>query len=143
VTEPMVKVDGLKQLTRDIKRLSDVDTKVVGKALRDAGRRAAEPVAAAGRSALPRRSGRLSGTVRTRQAQTGYGVVFGNKAKPYAGWVEFGGHREQPHASSREYVRDGRYVFPAAATQHDRSIALYAEAMGDVIDRFAWTGPTE
>lgn len=141
MTTPTVAVDGLKQLTRDIKRLADVDTKVVGKALREAGRRSAEPVAAAARSALPRVSGRLAGSVRTRQAQSGYGVAFGNKAKPYAGWVEFGGSRNRPHASRRDYVRNGRYVFPAAYAEASHSVGLYAEALDDVIARFVWTGP--
>ena len=125
---PIVDVVGLKALARDVNKLTDDQKGPLLKAMQSAGKTAAEPVAAATRSALPRSdrktdAGRLRGSVRTSGTRTGASVRMGSKAVPWAGWVEFGGTRHRPFPSHRDYVKDGRYLFPAARGLAERSAA--------------------
>ena len=146
--DPVVAVVGLKALSKDINKLADDTKGPLFKAIQQAGKTAAEPVAAATRSALPhsdRRTpdaGRLAGSVRTAGTRTGASVRMGSKAVPWAGWVEFGGTRHRPFVSSREFVRDGRYLFPAARGLAERSEQLYSDALERVFETSGvWTNP--
>jgi hypothetical protein len=133
--DPVVAIVGIKALSRDINKLVDDERGPLFKAMIAAGKTAADPVAAATRSALPRSTrqtdddGRLSGSVRSSGTRTGATVRMGSKAVPWAGWVEFGGARHRPWESSREYVKDGRYLFPAARGLAERSEQLYSGAL--------------
>jgi len=137
-----VGVVGLKALQRDLNRLADPRAGGMSRALQAAGRAAAEPVAAAARSALPHDSGRLAGDVRVTAARTGAAVRMGRKTVPYAAWVEFGGRRHRPHDTARPFVRTGRYLFPAARQLAATSARAYAEAVEVALGRARWTNQT-
>ena len=108
---PQVEVIGLKALARDVKKMGD-STDLLSQ-MREAARQATEPVAAAIREALPRsdtdHSGRLAGNIRTTATRTGSAIRMGSAGVPYAGPVEFGGWPD-----GREFLTDGRYMFPTA-----------------------------
>jgi hypothetical protein len=112
-------------------------------ALKQAGHVIAEPIASNTRAALPRgerTTGQLQGDVRVSVTRTGAGVRMGRKSVPYAGWVEFGGTRREPHATSREYVSSGRYLFPAAASVTPGAVEEYGRALEAVFDSSrVWT----
>jgi hypothetical protein len=108
-----VSVVGLKALAADIKKQSDDTQSDLYKALRAAGKAAAEPVAARTRAMLPNDSGDLVGTVRASGTRTGAAVREGSNAIVYGPWIEFGGDRPV-QGGSRIYTPDGRYLFPAA-----------------------------
>jgi hypothetical protein len=138
VAAPKVELVGLKALRRDISRLSTDVSGPFFRALKAAGLAAAEPVAAATRSAVPHDSGDLAATVRTSGTRTGGAVRMGRASVPYAGWVEFGGVR--PDGSERDYVAGGRYLFPAAANLAERAAREYARALEGVFDQSGlWT----
>ena len=59
----------------------------------------------------------------------------------WAGWVEFGGTRHRPVESTRDFVRDGRFLFPAARGLAGRSAELYAAAVQRGFNTFDWTNP--
>lgn len=146
--DPVVGVIGIKALSKDINQLTDDVRSPLFKAIQAAGRVAAEPVAAATRSDLPRSDrhtpddGMLAGTVRTSGTRTGAAVRMGSRQVPWAGWVEFGGTRHQPFRSSRDYVKDGRYMFPAARGLAERSASLYSDALERVFaSSGVWTNP--
>jgi hypothetical protein len=135
---PTVGVIGLRALNRDLNRLV-ADRGPLNKAFQRAGRAAAEPVAAAARSAFPQVSGRLAGDVRVTSSRTGAAVRVGRAGVRYAGWVEFGGNRKAPHPSSRPFQPRGRYLFPAAIQLGPRSAELYAEALTKELADFDWS----
>ena len=146
--DPVVGIVGIKALSKDINQLTDDVRSPLFKAIQAAGRTAAEPVAAATRSALPhsdRRTpdaGQLAGSVRTSGTRTGAAVRMGSKQVPWAGWVEFGGQRYRPFHSQRDYVKDGRYLFPAARGLAERSASLYSDALERVfVSSGVWTNP--
>ena len=146
--DAVVAVVGIKALSKDINRLTADQRGPLLKAMIAAGKTAADPVAAATRTALPHSerktpdAGRLAGSVRTSGTRTGASVRLGSKAVPWAGWVEFGGARHRPWQSSREFVKDGRYMFPAARGLAERSAQLYSDALERVFETSGvWTNP--
>jgi hypothetical protein len=139
--QPVATVVGLRALGRDLEKLG-ADRGPLNKAMSAAGKEAAEPVAGAARMALPHDSGGLSGDVRVNATRTGATVRMGRKAKPYAGWVEFGGTRHSPHESSREYVRDGRFLFPAARQLATTVLDRYTVALQKALDDYPWSNTT-
>ena len=138
----MVEVVGLKALAADVKKQSDDVQSDLYKALRSAGKAAAEPIAAATRSALPYDSGHLAGTVRASGTRTGASVREGSKKYPYAGWIDFGGDRE-PQGGHRDRYRDGRYLFPNARNLAATAARTYEDEIAKVFgaDRI-WTNVT-
>jgi hypothetical protein len=139
-----VGIVGLRALRRDIKAQTDETSSALFAAMKQAGRRAAEPVAAATVSNLPRVSGRLSSDVRITATRTGAAVRMGRKPLPYAGWVEFGGRRKRPHDSQRPFVKSGRYLFPAAREYSYRVAELYSQAVQKVLSSSGiWTNTSD
>jgi hypothetical protein len=139
--EPVVAVVGMAALRRDINRLATDESSVVYRELKAAGTAAAEPVAARARSMLPHDTGTLAGDVRVSASRTGATVRMGRQKVPYAGWVEFGGSR--PDGSTRSYVADGRYLFPAARTEAARAGELYSAGLQRAFDNAPWTNTTD
>jgi hypothetical protein len=133
---PTVAVVGLRALTRDVNKLCE-NAGELNKELSQAGRTAAEPVAQATTSELPIVSGRLASSVRVSATRSGAAVRMGRASVPWAGPVEFGGW---PHG--REYLADGRYLFPAAKSLAEQSAQLYSEAAQRALDSFNWTNET-
>jgi hypothetical protein len=140
-TAPSVDIIGLRALARDVKRMPDSAALLT--AFREAGRMAADPVATAIRSALPRsdteHAGRLAGDVRTNATRTGAAIRVGRKTVPYAGPVEFGAWPR-----GRPFVATGRYIYPTAqgANLSMQALRTYSDAMQAVLDRYDWTNKT-
>jgi hypothetical protein len=142
---PTVDVVGLKALMRDLAKASDDRAGVVANYMKDAGRRVANPVANVARTAMQidttegRRGPHLTGNIRVSATRTGASIRMGSKSVPWAGWVEFGGKRQRPHFSERPYLKDGRYLFPAARSMAQSSAQLYSDAIAKAFDNFPWT----
>ena len=136
-----VAVVGMRALRADLTRLG-ADVGPLNKGMSAAGKVAVDPVAAATRDALPRVSGRLAGDVRTSATKTGATVRMGRVSVPYAGFVDFGGDRSDPHESSRAYTARGRYLFPQAERLSATVGQRYSDAIAGVLDAFNWTNDT-
>jgi hypothetical protein len=143
MAQPVVGIVGAKALRKDLSRLADDVTSPLYKAMKQAGRDAAEPVAAAVRAALPHVTGTLAGDVRTSGTKTGAAVRMGRASVPYAGWVEFGGTRKKPHYSERPFIKTGRYMFPAARPLAEQAARSYSDALAVLFERSdIWTNTT-
>lgn len=141
MAQPVVGIVGARALRKDLSHLADDATGPLYQVMKQAGRDAAEPVAAATRQALPHVTGTLAGDVRTSGTKTGAAVRMGRVSVPYAGWVEFGGTRKD--GSERPFIRTGRYLFPAAAGLAERSARSYSDALAVLFERSdLWTNTT-
>lgn len=99
-----IEVHGVAELERGARRLfANVEEAAPG-----AFRSVADQVATVVRARVPRRSGRLAGSVMADHDREGAAVGFDGRV-PYAGWIEFGGTRGRP------YVPTGRYLYPTAS----------------------------
>ena len=146
MADPVVGVIGAKALRRDLKQLTDDMTSPLWTDLEAAGIQAVAPVADATRSSLPtddaaKKAGALRDSVRVVSYKSGAGVRMGSAGVNWAGWVEFGGSR--PDGSSREYIKDGRYLFPAARSLGPRAAEFYSAAIERVVNEArVWTNTT-
>ena len=88
----VVKVTGAKELRKAIRQLEDAAAKKGMQAdLKGAYRQAARVVEVAAKTEAPRRSGRLSGSIKAKGTTTGASIVAGGlKAVPYAGPIHYG-----------------------------------------------------
>jgi hypothetical protein len=148
---PTVDIIGLRALNRDIKRMCGDQAGPLFAAMREAGRLAAQPVAAAVREAYPqdggqydKHPGRLAGSVRVSATRSGAGVRVGNKGTvPYAGAVDFGGYPPKK-STAYPFISAGRYLYPTAQNENLAATAghLYTEAAQKAFDNFGWTNKT-
>jgi hypothetical protein len=129
-TTETVDVVGLGALASDGRRLC-APGGALDNSLSQAGRTVLEPVASATRSAYPNVSGTLAGSVTVTSSRSGAAVRV---EAVYAGPVDFGGW-----PPGRDYVADGRYLFPAAAGIDGAGPDAYAGATQRALDGFAWT----
>lgn len=119
-----VRVDGLRELRRDLRK-QQPDTL---KQLRLAVKAAAEIVAVRARARAPQRSGRLAKSIRAGTSGD-KGVV--RSRLPYAGVHEFGGVIRPKGAPIQ--IRRSAMVYGALDSERDRVV----EALADGIDRAA------
>jgi hypothetical protein len=134
---PQVALVGLNALNRDIKRATD-NAGPIYAVMAQAGKEAAAPVASQARSTYPvGPTGRLAADVRVSGTRSGAAVRVGRASIPYAGAVDFGGW-----PPGREFLADGRYLFPAAVSLASESAQLYENALQRGFDAFNWTNET-
>lgn len=102
-----IKVDGLAEFARSLKKL-DSD---LPKALRVALNEAAQVVVDYAVPRIPKRSGRAARTVKARSTRTAVRVVAGGNRAPYYPWLDFGGRVGRRRSVQRPFMKDGRYIY--------------------------------
>lgn len=100
----VIRLVGLKELSRSLRQVEAGLQKEIGRAFK----RAADKVAQDARRRVPKRSGKLAGSIRPFGTQKKAGVRMGRSSVPYAGPIEFGGY-----PASRPFVPKGRYIYPS------------------------------
>ena len=122
MTRPSIDVEGLRELRR---ALSKIDGGVAD--LKAAHKDAAEVVEKRATQLVPRRSGRLAGSIRsTGQAATGV-VRAGRAAVPYAGPIHFGWPRRN--------IAPQPFLYDALDDRRTEVIDVYADRLRKLIDR--------
>lgn len=104
-----IKIEGLNEFVRNLKRL-DGD---LPKAVRRAFNSAADVVVADARPRIPQRSGRAASSVRARSTQTAARVVGGGAKAPWYPWLDFGGRVGRRRSVVRPFLKEGRYIYAA------------------------------
>jgi hypothetical protein len=140
---PVVGIVGMDALRRDLARMSTDVSGPLYREIKAAGKAAVEPVAARTRGSLPHVSGTLAGSVRTSGTRTGGSVRVGRATVAYAGWIDFGGTK--PDGAEREYMPQGRYLFPAAQGLAQPAADAYSAAIGRILNGAGgavWTNTT-
>lgn len=109
IMEP-IKVTGLNEFTRALKKVS-AD---LPKAMRLANNEAAN-VVVRGALALnvPTRSGKAAKSIKAKSTRTQGRVQGGGNQAPYYPWLDFGGRVGRKGSAKREFIKEGRYIYPA------------------------------
>jgi hypothetical protein len=123
-----IAVSGLRELARSLK---NVDNEAA-KQLRIVFNEAAELVVATARPRIPQRTGRAAKSLKVRSTRTAVRVTFGGPRAPYYPWLDFGGKTGIKKSVVREFLRDGRYVFPAYYERHDDIMRAMQEGIARV-----------
>ena len=123
-----IKIDGLAEFTRNLKKL-DGD---LPKALRIAFNAAAEVVVNDARAGIPTKSGKAKASVKARSTATASRVVGGSKRVPYYPWLDFGGRVGKGGSVRRPFLKEGRYIYNAYFDNQARYAELVEQALLDV-----------
>lgn len=126
-----IKIEGLNEFVRNLKRLN-AD---LPKAVRRAFNSAADVVVADARPRVPRLTGTAAGSIRARSTQTAARVVGGGpKAKHYP-WLDFGGRVGKGRSVRRAFLKEGRYIYAAYFAKRDSGEfeRVMTEALLDVV----------
>ncbi|MEV6306484.1 HK97 gp10 family phage protein [Actinoplanes sp. NPDC051861] len=107
--ETRIAVGGLAQLNRGLRAIDNDAPKQLRLALNDAATLLVERA----RPKVPSVSGAARRSMVARSTRTSARVAVGGKKAPYFPWLEFGGQgRIAGRPAAREFLRDGRYVYP-------------------------------
>lgn len=110
-----IKVDGLAEFNRNLRKLrSDLP-----KALRVALNEAADVVVDEARPGIPTRSGRARRSVRKASTRTEVRVRGGGNRAPYYPWLDFGGRVGRGRSVVRPFKKEGRYIYDAYFRKRD------------------------
>ena len=120
MAEP-IKIEGLREFTKNLKTLDSE----LPKAVRMAFNEAADIVVGSARPRIPTKSGKARASVKARSTRTAARVVGGSTRVPYYPWLDFGGHVGRNRSISRPFLKDGRYIYDAYFREKPR----FVEAM--------------
>lgn len=123
-----IKIDGLAQFVRDLKKI-DAD---LPKALRVALNEAADVVIGYARPRIPRRSGRAQASIKARSTRSAVRVVGGSTRAPYYPWLDFGGRVGRSKAVSRPFLKEGRYLYAGYFAKQAEFEEVLTRALIDV-----------
>lgn len=132
-----IRVEGLDELRKALRRGEDRLDKELGKA----GKKAADIVAEAAKSKVPVRSGKAKSSLRSVVVRGGGGVRFGNARVPYAGFLDYGNKVFQGNkvgrgdTVDRPFLSEGRIVYPTLAAKRAEVRDAYEELVRDVLRR--------
>lgn len=121
-----IRIDGLKEFNRDLKKL-DRD---LPKALRVALNDGADLVVSTARPKFPKRRGRARRSVKAKSTRTKVRVSVGGKSAPHAPWLDFGGRVGRNGSITRRWTgKEGRYVYPTYRRLRDSG--QFAEVLSE------------
>lgn len=132
-SQPAVRVSGVKELIASLKQ---VETKLPNE-LRKAFNEAAKHVTAKAKPMVPVHSGALLTSIKPASTQKSGRVAYTPASKvPYAGWIDFGGRITGPKGTRiRPFVKEGRYLFPAAEKERGPVVDTLENELGKLIRR--------
>lgn len=125
-----IRIDGLTQFTRDLKKVD----KDLPKAVRLALNEAVEIVTDYARPRVPSRSGRARGSIRSRSTRTAARVFAGGRRAPYYPWLDFGGKTGRNRSIHRPFHREGRYLWKGLIVKRDEFQARIERALVGVVE---------
>lgn len=102
-----IRVDGLAEFQRSLRKLDSDLPKVLRIALNEA----ADLVVGEARSRVPRRSGRAQASIKAASTRTAVRVRAGGNRAPYYPWLDFGGRVGPRKSVRRPFLKDGRYIY--------------------------------
>ena len=125
-----VEVGGLAQLNKGLRAIDAG----APKELRIALNSGAQLLVDATRPEIPSVSGAARRSLVARSTRTSARVAVGGKKAPYYPWLDFGGQgRVAGRPAPREFIREGRYVYPTLRRIRSRIEAQLQESISAVI----------
>lgn len=110
-----IKIEGLNEFVRNLKKLNSDLPKAVRKAFNDA----ANVVVEDARPGIPKRSGKAQASVRAASTQTAARVKGGGNKAPYYPWLDFGGRVGRRKSVKRAFLKEGRFIYDAYFRNRD------------------------
>lgn len=122
-----IKIDGLNEFVRNLKKL-DAD---LPKTLRVGFNDAAQIVVDYAKPRVPHKSGKAAGSIRAQSTRTTVRVSEGGKRAPYMPFLDFGGRVGRKRSIVRPFIKEGRFLYAALDDRHDVIVAAVQKALHD------------
>lgn len=85
---------------------------------------------------MPVRSGRLAASIKPALTQRQGKVAYTSPTSvPYSGFIEFGGAVGRNKSVKRPFIRQGRYLFPAAEEERNPVMRTLEQELTNLIKR--------
>lgn len=124
-----IKIRGLAEFNRSLRKLD----KDAPKALRLVGNEAAQSVVKGAQADVPTLTGAASASIKASSTRTSARVRAGGNKVPYYGFLDYGGNVGRYGSTQREFIKSGRYLYPA----FDRNRDAVAEALSEGLVKVA------
>ncbi len=137
MSETAIRIDGLREFQRSLRKLD----REAPKALRIAMNQAAQLIVDEAASRVPRRSGAARGSIKVKSTRTAVRVAAGGERAPYFPWLDYGGRVGRRKATRRAFLKEGRYLYPAYFALRDSGEiqAVLSGALADVARQAGYT----
>lgn len=123
-----IKVTGLKEFTRDLRKI-DAD---LPKVLRLANNDVANLIVAWAQPRVPTKTGAAARTVKAASTRSEVRVKGGSNRAPYYPWLDFGGRVGRKKSVKRAFYSDGRYLFPGLLANREAATERLTERLLEV-----------
>lgn len=123
-----IKIKGLKEFSRALRKV-DSD---LPKALRIANNEAADIVVEWAVPHVPKRTGKAAASLKAKSTRTAARVAGGSSSAPYYPWLDFGGRVGPQNSVRREFIKEGRYMYPGYRANHDQIIERLEVSLRDL-----------
>ncbi|HEV2784699.1 MAG TPA: hypothetical protein VGX25_35390 [Actinophytocola sp.] len=121
-----IKVDGLTEFVRALKRIEGTHPKAMRLAFNETGK----IIVSWAQPRVARKSGRAARSIRATSTPQ-HGKVSGYGARvPYGPWLDFGGRVGKKRSVRREFIPSGRYIYPGYAANVDQ---IEDELLGQLV----------
>lgn len=122
-----IRVEGLQPFVRGLKKMDAEAPKRLRLAFNDA----AEVVVQWVKPKVPSRSGRARNSVRARSTRTAVRVTAGGPRAPYFPWLDYGGRVGKNRSVQRQFIADGRFIYPGYRANRDQVRDRLTSALAD------------
>lgn len=126
---PRIEVEGVREFQRSLRQMDAG----LAKQLRVVFNDAAEIVVTHARPKVARRTGAAAASIKVRSSQREARLAAGGRKAPYYPWLDFGGAVGPGKSVKRDFVTEGRYIYP---TVREQNVAIQ-QAMSDGLTRLA------
>jgi hypothetical protein len=121
-----IEVAGLRDFQRQLKAMDAGLPKQLRLALNEASKVVIDYAGAR----MPSRSGRAKASLKARSTQRTARVALGGSRAPWAPWLDFGGEgRVRGRPAHRDFIKAGRYVYPALDIKRTEITEIMSEAL--------------
>lgn len=128
MAEP-IKVDGLAEFVRNLRKLGADLPKTVRLAMNDA----ADVIIRRTRPLVRVRTGRAAASLRAQSTRTAVRVTAGGRRAPYYPWLDFGGRVGPQRSVRRNFIKEGRYLYPTYERSWQEVYDVMVRALVDVV----------
>lgn len=124
-----IRVEGLREAQRALRALGGE----APKQLRITQNEVADLLIARIRPRVPRRSGAARSAFKASSTRTATRITVGGRKAPYLPWLDFGGRTGIRRSVRRDFLKEGRYVYPTLQDNRTEIEAALGEGLNRVI----------
>ena len=126
-----IKVTGLKEFTRNLRKI-DSD---LPKVLRLANNDVADLIASWAQPRVPTKTGAAARSVKVASTRSEVRVKGGSNKAPYYPWLDFGGKVGRKKSVKRSWHSDGRYLYPGWVANREAATERLATRLLEVCEQ--------